>query len=410
MPHRARYQRGSLHRENRASGHVVWVFRYRVTDAAGKRVQRKRVIGTLEEYPTESAAQGAADLARLEINRNHASGAQERTFGMLIDHFIEHELAEANQDRAWSTSSGYRSYLKNWIRPRWGSCSLGEVKAVAVERWLRGLALAAGSKKKIRDIMSVLYSHGIRHEWLPMGHNPIAYVRQSGKRAAIPDILEVEEVCALWMQSAARERAAIAVAFGNGLRVSEAFALKVEDIDLEERIAWVTKNIVKGHLGKTKTEASQRPVPLTEYQLDDIRAWLAASPYNAPSDWLFASHLTKGKRPYWNSEVLRHYIQPLARKLGISKRIGWHTFRRTFSSLLKANGEDLKVVQELMRHGTPVTTMKDYTQAIPQHLRRAQSRVVKMVLKSGARPARWAPALNVPKRAHGARARNRPTA
>ncbi len=32
------------------------------------------------------------------------------------------------------------------------------------------------------------------------------------------------------------------------------------------------------------------------------------------------------------------------------KHISWHTFRRTFSTLLKANGEDIKTVQELLRH------------------------------------------------------------
>jgi len=26
---------------------------------------------------------------------------------------------------------------------------------------------------------------------------------------------------------------------------------------------------------------------------------------------------------------MRHYIQPVAKKLGIEKRIGWHTFRHT---------------------------------------------------------------------------------
>jgi integrase len=389
--------------ESRADGEVLWVFRHRMTDASGKRVQRKRVIGSLREYPTESAAQGAADLLRLEINHDKAPVTQERTFGMLIDHFTRHELADANEDRAWSTSNTYRSYLKNWIRPRWGLCPVKEVKTVAVEKWLRELALANGSKKKVRDIMSVLYTHGIRHEWLPMGHNPIAYVRQSGKRQRIPDILTIEELHNLWIESAPRERATISVAFGNGLRVSEAFALKIEDIDFEKRIAWVTKSIVKGHLGSTKTEASQRPVPLTDYQLRDISAWLELASFSSAGDWLFASPVTKGKRPYWNSEVLRHYVQPLAMKLGIKKAIGWHTFRRTFSSLLKANGEDVKVVQELMRHGTPVTTMKDYTQAIPKHLRRAQSRVVRMVMgdnKRNARAESKTSSVIVSKRAH----------
>ena len=62
--------------------------------------------------------------------------------------------------------------------------------------------------------------------------------------------------------------------------------------------------------------------------------------------------------------VMCDYIQPAARKLGINKKMSWHTFRPTFSTLLKANGEDVKVVQELLRHSTARTTLDTYTQAL----------------------------------------------
>ena len=64
-------------------------------------------------------------------------------------------------------------------------------------------------------------------------------------------------------------------------------------------------------------------------------------------------------------------------KLGV---IGWHTFRRTFSTLLRANGEDIKVQQDLMRHADIRTTMNLYTQAISEQKRQAQGRIVEMVL------------------------------
>jgi len=72
---------------------------------------------------------------------------------------------------------------------------------------------------------------------------------------------------------------------------------------------------------------------------------------------------------------MRDHIQPIAKQLGINKRIGWHTFRHTFSTLLKSNGEDVKVVQELLRHSTSLDT---YTQALSPDKRAAQSRVVGM--------------------------------
>ena len=65
----------------------------------------------------------------------------------------------------------YEGYLKKWIVPRWGSYRLGDVKAVKVEQWLKTVPLARGSRAKIRNIMSALYSHAIRWEWTDK--NPI---------------------------------------------------------------------------------------------------------------------------------------------------------------------------------------------------------------------------------------------
>jgi integrase len=47
------------------------------------------------------------------------------------------------------------------------------------------------------------------------------------------------------------------------------------------------------------------------------------------------------------------------KRAGIDKKIGWHTFRHTFSTLVKSQGVDAKVVQELLRHASFKTTMDE---------------------------------------------------
>jgi integrase len=74
-----------------------------------------------------------------------------------------------------------------------------------------------------------------------------------------------------------------------------------------------------------------------------------------------------------------YHIQPIARKCGITKRIGWHTFRRTYSSILQDNGEDVKVVQELLRHASTKMTLDVYAQALTPTKRAAQRKVVRMI-------------------------------
>ncbi len=75
----------------------------------------------------------------------------------------------------------------------------------------------------------------------------------------------------------------------------------------------------------------------------------------------------------------RGSVLKVSRLLGIEGNVGWHTFRRTFCSLLKASGDDIKVVQELMRHASPSITLGLYAQAFSEDARRAQGKMVEMV-------------------------------
>jgi integrase len=84
---------------------------------------------------------------------------------------------------------------------------------------------------------------------------------------------------------------------------------------------------------------------------------------------------------------MQYHIQPAAKRLGITKSIGWHTFRRTYTTLLHANGEDVKVVQELLRHGSARITMDVYAQAMTPAKRKAQGKVVAMLRDGEKKPS-----------------------
>jgi site-specific recombinase XerD len=142
--------------------------------------------------------------------------------------------------------------------------------------------------------------------------------------------------------------------------------------------------VVDQVVGRCKTEASEKPVPLDEYMAGDLLEWFRYTQYRDPEDWVFASNSNRagrkrGKQPLWLSTVMRYHIQPVVRGLGINKRVSWHTFWHTYSTLLKANGEDVKVVQELLRHGSSRITLDVYTQAQMPAKRAAQQRIVAMV-------------------------------
>jgi integrase len=82
----------------------------------------------------------------------------------------------------------------------------------------------------------------------------------------------------------------------------------------------------------------------------------------------------RAKQPYWPDNLKRH-IRPVAKAIGINKNIGWHTFRHSFGTLLKANGEDVKTVQELLRHANSRITLDVYTQAVNSNKRPHRARL-----------------------------------
>jgi integrase len=108
---------------------------------------------------------------------------------------------------------------------------------------------------------------------------------------------------------------------------------------------------------------------------DALLEWRSKTPYRGDDDWVFASSTTGGRSPIWLDIVLRNYILPVARENGITKTIGWHTWRRSLASLLAKKKEAIKVVQELLRHSNPQITAELYQQADAEDKRAAQAHV-----------------------------------
>lgn len=384
-------QRGSLIRNDRKQGPAVWEFRWSEKAPDGKRVYRKRVIGSVDLYSDAEEARRAVAGLVAEVNSGESRArSTAMTVAQLCDHFQQRELARNDRWRSYSTKLTYIAYLRRWIIPHWGKYELGEVRTVEVESWLRNLTLARSSCAKIRNLMSVLFNHAQRYELFD--RNPIRLVRQSAKRRTAPNVLTPPEIKALVDSLALRERTLVILAASTGLRQSELFALKWGDIDFSEGTMSVTRAIVFGVVGRCKTESSQKPVPVHPLLADALERWRRHCFYQKPDDWVFASKQRHGRRPYWGQVILRKYVRPAAEKLGIHKRIGWHTFRHTYSTLLRSVRAEFKVMQELLRHSSLRSTLDIYTQAITPAKHAAQAAVLSLVFSPEASPGVLAPA------------------
>ncbi len=90
-----------------------------------------------------------------------------------------------------------------------------------------------------------------------------------------------------------------------------------------------------------------------------------------------------GKQPLWPNSAMEKHIRPAALRAKITKRIGWHTLRHTFGTLLKANGADVATVQALMRHANASVTMDKYVQAVTPAKRAAQRGIAGLLDPNG---------------------------
>jgi integrase len=358
-------------------------------ELTGQRVRRKAVIGTVQQYSNIEQAWQATNGLRVSINEaRNRQREQLVTVADLVDHYTRAELGGDPSDggKSHATRTVYKNFLARWVRPAWGSLNIRAVRTTAVEQWLRQLRradgglLAPSTKAKIRNVMSVVFNHAIRHEWLEQGKNPILLVRQGAKRQTIPEYLEPEESQALLSQLSDCFRVMVLLDAATGLRRSELLALKWEDIDFERLQINVRRSIYLNVVGNCKTEASRKPVPLDLTLASELWAWKQDSRYGQPNDWVFASPHSRGRNPYWPDILLSRVVRPAAARAGIKKHIGWHTFRHSFSTMLMANGENVKVVQELMRHANCRCTLEIYSQARLQAKREAQHRVVELII------------------------------
>ena len=302
----------------RRNWHEQWTafFRWREVQLDGSIRRRSAKVGPCDEYPNESAAQKAADALRLDIfqDRKPLPGTADE------------------QQKAYSTQYAYEVYLKKWILPRWRSYRLVDVKAVDVAKWLKSLRLARGSKAKIRNLMSALFSHAIRWEWT--ARNPITSVRQSAKRESVPDVLTPEELAALLSKLPEPLRTAAELDAFTGLRRGELIGLRWEDVDFENLSIHVRRSVVMMVQCNTKTEASAKDVLLDAALAESLLKLRLSSSYNRSQDWVFASPRMKGMQPYWPDALWKRYGRPAIAKAGISKCVGFHTLRQTYTTLL----------------------------------------------------------------------------
>ena len=172
----------------------------------------------------------------------------------------------------------------------------------------------------------------------------LTVVRQPRK---LPLVLSAPEV-ALLLEAAPgpKYKAALATAYGAGLRVAEVVALKVSDVDS-------TRMMLRVEQGKGRRD---RYAMLSPQLLALLRAWWREGRRRGvmlPHGWLFP-----GRDPVnpLTTRQLNRAVHAAAAAAGINKRVTPHTLRHSFATHLLEQNIDIRVIQVLLGHAKLDTT------------------------------------------------------
>lgn len=176
------------------------------------------------------------------------------------------------------------------------------------------------------------------------------YFPRAKRPLKLPVILSHEELLAFFDHiPSLKYRAALMVCYGAGLRVSEAVALKVSDIDSQRMLLRVEQ-------GKGRKD---RYAMLSPRLLEVLRRYWRAFPsehYLFPS-WRQDRHLSSGS--------LQGACREAAARAGLRKRVTVHTLRHSFATHLLEGGTDIRIIQALLGHSQIDTTTR-YTRVSTQ--------------------------------------------
>lgn len=152
-----------------------------------------------------------------------------------------------------------------------------------------------------------------------------------------------------------RNLAIVELLYGAGLRVSELCALKLGDIDWNERLVRIT--------GKRK---KVRLVPLGDYAAEALQAYFPARSQlmqrALPHEYVFVNH----RGGALTTRSVARGLGYDAARAGLLRDVSPHALRHTFATHLLEGGADLRAIQEMLGHENLGTTER-YTKVSLQH-------------------------------------------
>jgi integrase/recombinase XerD len=221
-----------------------------------------------------------------------------------------------------------------------------EIRAYLI-RVIQVEQLSYSTYRQILAALKFLYGVTLGRPWaverIPFPRRP---------RDELPRVVGREELVRLFAGlRSLKYRALFLTCYAAGLRISEACALRVEDIDSR-------RMVIRVRYGKG---GKQRFTMLSPLLLSVLREyWKIAR----PPEWLFPG---QGQSPFICSESARQVFRAAREEAGLGSWCTPHALRHSFATHLLENGTQLNVIQALLGHSS-IRTTTTYTHVRTDHI------------------------------------------
>jgi integrase len=379
---RSRHQDGWV--EERSGRVRKWYGHYYVyvRDEAGKETRRHFGVALGEK------AKRRKWEAEAELRRIIAASYKKRPLGdrLTLDWFTRERFLPMRQPQwAPSTQATNLYTLERHVLPALGDNSLCELDKFQCQIFLNDLAAKGLSFTVIdhcRIMLRAILEEALDSDYI--SKNPARKVVTPETKESEKHVLPKADARLLLESLRFRDRLMTMIAAFCAMRPGEIFGLRWSswrgDHFQIEGTAW--RGVLRP--GKAKTQGSKAPVTIPDVLLPALEMWRDQN-VSAPADALiFPSGNGTPMRP---ENWLRRRIKPVARGLGISGPVNFQVLCRTFATNAQVFGNP-KDVQAHLRHSDITTTLNEYTQIVPESVRKLVNAVANDVMTSESKPER----------------------
>ena len=369
-------------------------------DSTGKRI---REYYTFDPDPTMTAKQAeqAAYKYGIELENKLKRGGSVKYESMTFNQFADLYFKNHAPTLKEYTAIQYRDIYEKRLKPFFGNIRIKNITALDVRQWVSSLERSPGSNGQgklsentkgvfFRTLSSML---GVAVRWDILDDNPCRKVKTPRSKETAVKALQQRDFDNLLakIDSYRDQRAVITIYLIalTGIREGEAAGLKWQDIDLENKVIHIEREViyiprVGLRVTPPKSANSTRDVfipnalceKLKEYQIKQMKDISDIGDMYHDEGYVIAQF--DGSPVH--ASTIREWLKTICKHCEIPY-VTVHGLRHTYASLLIANGVDPRTAAAQLGHSTPSLTLNTYANPQNEAKRRAANLLDQMTEK-----------------------------